>query len=103
MMRTTGDMLRKKDIPSAIRQLHTWVAQKRQAIDALPDPDMTAYINRTIDEIERRINEQDYRWAIQSMVRHLVSTLRRMQEGEIVGITGTDGFHLAPIQEQPCD
>jgi len=89
--------IRKRDIKGCLDQLHKWVEANKHRVDSLHNKPMREYMQNTISDIENRIKEQDYDWGVQSLIRHMVSTLGRMESGEIVGITKTGGFNLKSV------
>lgn len=87
--------IRKTDQRAMTLQCDKWVVKNRNRIESLA-PKFGAWVLLEIEDVKRRIEEQDYLFAVQSQIRHIVTTLARFERGEISDVSA-DGtcFTLA--------
>lgn len=80
----------------AQKQLSDWMADNAARIIALC-PDFQAWVEHEVWHIRQTIDDKHPIICIQANIRHLVTTLKRMETGEIVAVTirpGGSGFML---------
>lgn len=87
--------IRKCDQAGLVEQCENWLIDNRERIDAMR-PDFAEWVRDGIAEVKRRVLDQEYVFSTQAYLRHVVSTMRRMESGEIAAVTHDgSGFTLA--------
>lgn len=89
----------KKLIPGHIAQLELWQLCNEERINAMR-PDFRNWVYSQLLEIQQMIYSQDYHFAVQSRISHMVSTMKRMESGEITSVSA-DGMSFTLAQK--CD
>lgn len=75
-----------REVPEALSGLETW----REILDLKSfDAKIRRWANAEIKEISKMISERDYKWAIQSRINYVSSTLRYVRSGHIKSVTKT--------------
>lgn len=68
------------------KQLSDWIAANAARVVALR-PDFQAWFQNEVSHLRTNIDAKHPVITIQANVRHLVTTLKRMEDGEIVAVT----------------
>lgn len=82
-------------IPGLLEQLTQWKIDNRTTLETLR-PDFREWAQSQQSEIVQMVKAQESFSSIQSRVRHMVTTIKRMAAGDIVSVTSDGmGFTLA--------
>lgn len=85
----------KKLIPGHIAQLELWQSRHEERINAMR-PEFRNWVFAQLLEIQEMVYSQDFHSSVQSRINHMVSTMKRMEAGEIVSVSPDGmGFTLA--------
>ena len=85
----------KKVKSQCLATLAQWAHDNRVRIEHLR-PDFRKWVNREIEKMRDTIDSGDFSViCLSSHARHVATSLRRMEAGEIVALIGETGFQLA--------
>jgi len=96
--------IRKTDIRGLIGQLNIYEKSIQGRIDNL-QPDMRQWMVDEIENIRKRVYDQDFIWSVQALVSHMRMRLEDFEDGRVERVQrhedGNTCFHIKPMAISP--
>ena len=95
MPKVSSNYILKADKPALHQQIDNWLVEQQPNIEALK-PELQQWFQSEVASLRETIDQpKAYYWQVNSLTRHIGRSVRRMQSGEIAGLTSLGGFEIS--------